>query len=327
MSHTKRSHFVPRVYLRAWAEGSRVVVRRRGRPHCFASHIDNVAVRNYLYGIGEIGQQRERMFGDLEGEWADLRAALLSDGGLINANARHKVSIFIALQYIRTDNHGAQMRFVRDFAAYSSARPVSREDMRDFLLKKILHFPPADREVEGAWTIACVGLNNGSPPSVDEEMRVLFDIAVRRIAPLLGEYSWSVEHCSKPILLTSDRPVMTWRPRSPRDQFEGVGLATADEIRFPLTPSDLLIIRRAGYQEGVRTVQTKRFRRVNADIASQCQDQIIGAIASRVEMEALPLADWRPSIRFNVGPGWQIADDGTEENIGDVVHMWSPNHV
>ena len=44
---------------------------------------------------------------------------------------------------------------------------------------------------------------------------------------------WSVEQCRKPMLLTSDRPVMCWRPFSARDRLEGIGIETAPEVRMP----------------------------------------------------------------------------------------------
>lgn len=328
MSHTKRSHYVPQVYLRAWAnDRNQVAVRRRGSVDCFKSNIKDVAVQSHLYGKGLNGQIREQMFGNLEGEWPAMRAALLADGGLIQAPMRDKVALFMALQFIRTHKQGAQMKFFRALSEWTTVRPISKEDVRRFLQERILHFAPSDQEVEGAWSLAYIALKDGPPPSIDEEMGIHFDLAVKKVAPLLTEYSWAVEHCPKPILMTSDRPFMTWRPPSYRDAYEGVGIGNSDELRFPLTPSDLLVIQRGNYQIGVHTVQPKRFMRVNAAVASQCQDQIIGTVKNSADMRALRLADWRPMIRFNTGPGWLESSDGSRERMDDVIHTWSPTHV
>ena len=79
--------------------------------------------------------------------------------------------------------------------------------------------------------MACVAFNNGEPPGKDEVMRILLGVAVQEIAPRLRGFQWTVEHCRRPMLFTSDRPVMCWRPRSARDEYEGIGVDTAEEIR------------------------------------------------------------------------------------------------
>lgn len=323
---TKRAHFVPACYLRKWADDAdQVTVRRRGGTKLFTPNITNVAVSAGLYGRGEIGQRNERLFGQIEAQWPSLRTTLISIGGAARGCERDLVSLFVALQLVRTRERVAVSQFFHDFADFSSRRPVEREDIRRFLAERHLRFPPSDSEVEGAWTLACAALNDAELPSREEILAMSVDIAVEKLAPALARMSWSVEHCRKPILLTSDRPVMRWRPPSPRDDYEGTGIETAHEIRLPLSPTDLLVMHRGDTGAApLEVVQPRRFERVNRDIAAQCHEFVIATPRRARHLEAALLAAHRPVVRFNVGPGFQQRPDGSTESIGDIVHAWVP---
>lgn len=325
---TKRPHFVPATYLRAWANGDeQVAVRRRNSLKVYTPNVINVAVEAGVYGRGEVGQTREEMFGSLEKMWSNLREALTNQGGRVDAEIRSQVSLFAAIQLIRTRERLAQAEFLSSFAAFSSRRPVAKDDIRAFLAERWLRFPPSDSEVEGAWTIAYVALREGEPPSKDDVIAMLLGIAIKEIAPRLIKFHWTVEHCRKPLLFTSDRPVMYWRPRSPRDSYEGIGLENAEEIRMPLTPNDLLVIRPIGVDGTIEHVQPRRFERVNTAIASQCHEFVVAAPSRVRELTTLPIAAHRPVLRFNIGPGTRRLPDGREEPMGDIVHMWVPTHA
>jgi len=239
----------------------------------------------------------------------------------------NKASLFAAFQLIRTRDHFAQAEFLSSFVAFSARRPVTKDDIRAFLAERWLKFPPSDSEVDGAWTIAYATLNKGEPQTKDEVMAMLLDIAIRVLAPRLASFNWTVEHCHSPMLFTNDRPVMCWRPRSPRDRYEGVGLDNAEEIRMPLTPRDLLFIRPVGLDGGVERVQPRRFEQVNAAVSSQCHEFVIAAPGRIQELQLLPMAPHRPVLRFNMAPGVRALPDGRQEPMGDIVHTWVPVHA
>jgi hypothetical protein len=325
---TKRPHYVPECYLKPWADGDRqIAVRRRGSADVFTPNTTNVAVDAGIYGRGEAGQMRERIFGLLEESWPDLRATLLGRGGYVHGDARSTIALFAAVQLVRTRERFAQVEFVNSFAEYSDVRPADRDAMRDFLAQCHLHFEPSDREVEAAWTIAYVALNQGDLPSKDDAVGMMLNIATRELGPRLERSSWVVEHCRRPMLFTSDRPVMCWRPRSARDRYEGIGIESADEIRMPLTPNDLLVIRHTGSDGGIQDVQPKRFERVNGGIASQCHEFLVGTRSCKEALRYLPLAAHRPVLRFDIGPGVQEEADGSHEPMGDIIHTWVPGHA
>jgi hypothetical protein len=326
---TKRPHFIPLSYLRAWAgEGDQVAVRRRSGPNVFTPNIINIAVDSGIYGRGDAGRDRERMFGRLEAEWPRLRKALISRGGALDEDDRSTISLFSATQLSRTRERVAQAEFLQAFADFSDRRPVTQEDVRTFLVECHLRFEPSDAEVKGAWIFASFALNDGKPQSKDEVMAMLLHIAVDEIRPRLAMMSgWTVEHCRKAVLLTSDRPVMCWRPRSLRDSYQGIGVETAEEIRWPLTPQDLLVMRPRARDGGLEQVSTQRFERVNAGVASQCHEFIVGTLSCRQNLQFLPMEEYRPVLRFNVGPGVRQLSDVREEAMGEILHMWLPVHA
>jgi hypothetical protein len=325
---TKRPHYVPECYLLAWAEsGNQVAVRRRSSIKVPKPNVVNVAVEAGIYGRDEAAEVREKIFGSFEERWSDLRNLLVTQGGAVTGDVRSAISLFAAIQLVRTREHLAQVEFLNNFGEFSSRRPVERDDIRAFLEERHLRFPPSEREVEAAWTLAYVMFNKGGPLTKGEVMRMLFGIAIRELAPRLERYSWTVEHCRKPLLFSSDRPVMHWRRPSPRDRYEGIGLETADETRMPLTPNDLLVIRRSDVETAIQQVQPKRFDRVNMDIASQCHEFVIATPSMARDLELLTLAKHRPVLRFDIGPGFQQMPDGRREPTGDVLHSWVPVHA
>ena len=98
---TKRPHFVPVCYLRPWAdEDNKVAVRRRDAAEAFTPNVINVAVDAANYGRGDAAEAREKMLGQLEEIWPDLRAALIAQGGAVSAEVRSAVSLFTAIQQV-----------------------------------------------------------------------------------------------------------------------------------------------------------------------------------------------------------------------------------
>jgi hypothetical protein len=231
------------------------------------------------------------------------------------------VAAFMALQVARTREHLTRTTLSAQLAAYTDERPIPRKAVRAFLLKRLRH-DADDTEVEAAWSLTNYELSLGQP-TVDEAFSISMDIAVRQMAPLFENLHWRVETLDQPVLWTSDRPVMPWRPPTERDAFEGVGYGESDEVRMPLSPTAMLIAERS-YSASPKRVSVSRFHDYNRDIARQCYEFIVCMPGRSSRLRNLPLADRRPAVRFDTGPGFRIAPDGTETPMNDVLHTWVP---
>jgi hypothetical protein len=66
--------------------------------------------------------------------------------------------------------------------------------------------------------------------------------SVAELAPRLANQHWSIEYDRKARFMTSDTPLVLWGAPTHRDAFEGFGVESAEEIRFPLDPAKQLVL-------------------------------------------------------------------------------------
>jgi Protein of unknown function (DUF4238) len=73
-STTKNAHYVPKGYLRGWADDRDLVCwRRRDVQRAHPINIRNVGAEGGIYGRGQDGQRMEELFGAVEQSWPRFR--------------------------------------------------------------------------------------------------------------------------------------------------------------------------------------------------------------------------------------------------------------
>ena len=89
----------------------------------------------------------------------------------------------------------------------------------------------------------------------------------RRFAPRLETMNRTVHKFRRPALISSDAPVHFWRRPTEDPEPRGVGIETADEVRFPLSPSAFLVMDRGPSAEFYAAVEHAQGPR-----AQRCSD-------------------------------------------------------
>lgn len=100
-----------------------------------------------------------------------------------------------------------------------------------------------------------------------------------------------------------------------------------DSVRLPLDPQNLLVLTKTGPSAGRRIlVEPKQFAEVNAETAARCSRFIVAVTHRSPYLEALPLTEHEPTMRFNIAPGVRKYPSGEEQPISDIIQMWTPRY-
>lgn len=329
MPGPKRHHYVPRMYLGRFARQDQVFVRRRDGKS-FTANCINVAVESGFYDVRASNEADapskvvEETLADVEGRVGAAFEEIDCTGAppQVGSENRDALATYLALQMTRTPEQRERTLFPERLAEYLGDRELTREAVAEYLRDVHLGFAPSESEAQGAFDFANVALRDRGVLTPEFAMSAMFR-SVTEIAPRLHDLSWSVEHERKRRFIASDTPLVVWRPPTRRDAYEGVGVANADELRFPLDPEKQLVLSRKQRAPSCR-VTPDRAAACNADTATGCHRFIVGDPAEARRINALPLAPHRPVLRFNTGPLYERSPDGQDVYKGEVIHAWVP---
>lgn len=238
------------------------------------------------------------------------------------AEAREILSVYLALQMTRTPEQRARTLLSERLVTYLDGREITRELVAAYLEDHHLGFTPTANEVDAALDFASVALRDPSVLTPEFSMHVMLR-SVTELAPRLAELEWCVEHDRKERFITSDTPLVLWRTPTYRDEFEGLGINNAEEIRFALDPAKQLVFSRKPRTASAR-INPSRSGATNQDAAFACHNFVVAHPNERARVEQLELPARRPTMRFNTGPLLRQLPDGTTIEDGEVLHMWVP---
>jgi hypothetical protein len=325
----KRHHYVPESYLRAWADDKgQIAVRRRDRADAFCTSTINVAVESDLYAFptdegmdDALEVALAAVEGPLSGHLAELRDGRTPRKG---TEGRAEISYLLALQLVRTPEHLDSVMFPVEAAEFTNERPISRDGMERFLTEVYLGESPSEGEIQGALDFTNYQLMRVGLPTKQEAFSTFFRIASEELAPRLAKMAWATEVCLSSTFFTTDRPVVVWKRPSRRPENQGIGIESADEVRFPLGPNHLLVLR-PRFPEHRTFVDAERVAEVNRHLVSACYRMSIGTPGDKSILEQLRLRTVRPAIRFNSGSLYRNDGQGEIVDTGQtVLHMYTP---
>jgi hypothetical protein len=259
----------------------------------------------------------------VEGAAAAAMAEIDRTGRLpkIGSQERFDLAVFVAAQAARTTKHREQVLFPQRVVEWLGGREATEALIREFLTTEHLGFAPRKREPEGALLFVQQQIESGV---LNREFAIRMQLeATEAFVPRLLPLNWTLETSRRARFITSDAPVVLWRKPSRLDNHEGVGVETADEIRFPLDPAKQLVLSKRRRAD-ILAVEVHRVRRSNEDVAAACHRFIVGDPADTNALSRIPLETRPPAIRFNVAPLLVAGPNGEQVPNGDVFHMFVP---
>ena len=304
-----------------------VAVRRRdgGR---FDANPTRVAAINGFYDFraedGEVSKDVERFLAQVvEGPASSALAAIDASGRppAPGSDERHAIASFIAFQMVRTPERRAEMMLAESVAVFLDGRQLTDDLMAEYLELVHLGFKPSTREARAAAMWVGYQLNHLDPGTTEMTIRIMYDTATT-LTPTLSDMHWSLAVDRKERLITADQPVLIWKRPSPRDAYLGVGIQSADEIRVPLDPSKQLVLRHRSRPEVIR-LSSDDVAACNFDIATRCHAFVVASPRQSTIVEAVPLRERGPVVRFDVGFRYERDERGRLMKTEDeILHTW-----
>jgi hypothetical protein len=309
----RRHHFIPQCHLRRFADGDKRIARISiDDPHRRdVTNIKNVAVVSDLYTIidEQIGETMavERLLAALDGAVV-APIERLAYGVLFPPQRQDRLTMAMWLSFL----HVRGPSFRRHYEA-----------MTDNLFKLDMSLI-RDEATARAWLMR----DNNRPEPTDEEVRELLDAVedlddwevsphqnemvkqmlylAKRATPFFLCRYWVVTKFSQPGLVLPDSPLVMYQKPEHHSPWLGVGLATADEIWFPLDRSTLLTLHTDGSvgDKVIRPPFVPDIDHVNEFLVSQAHREVYchPDDVRRLDGIAFPDPD-RPIMTVN-GGGW-----------------------
>ena len=327
MPSPKRHHFVPRAYQARFAFADQVRVRRRKSPVPYVTNPINVAVQGSFYTTtspdGSTSTFVEERLADLDSAGVQVMREIDRTGRPpeVGSEDREVMCLYLAAQMTRTPRKRTAVLFPQAVKAYADGRPLGRALVAEYLEREHLGFAPQAAEVEGAWSYLHATIAMHGVPTQNDAISATLE-PVTQYIPHFRARHWRLEISRKPYFLTSDAPLVLWKPPSLEDNYRGFGLLDALEVRFPLDPCQQLVLT-PGTGTSVEEVKLSRVSECNADLADACEQVIIGHPRRHVWQDKVELRDRGPVLRFNQAPGIHAAPDGSSEPMGDIIHLWT----
>ena len=279
MSLTRRHHFVPQFYLKGFSN-------IRGQVECFDRHsnntrmtsVGNIAVETGLYDLhtdeSDKSPEVEQWFSLLEGQVAPLFGEIDRgkwDRAMPIDSEKELMAGFIAAQMRRTPEHriqfdaliNLQFRAEWDWILERQGEEGARRRLENLAGTAITDQQLADAIVQARATIRDGAL-------VDKNTHVLRIFKnLNEMAAWFHGFKWRLCITTRASFVTSDRPVVLWRRAITNANGDGVGIATAQHIYFPLSSQRLLIMSPHFSSDwSVEQGNSRAVRKYNARIAN-----------------------------------------------------------
>lgn len=251
MSEPRRHHLVPQFYLRRFSCKNKLRMANRASGTKVVTSVSNAAVQNDFYTLrrddGGDSYAVERRLSQIEGHTAIALQHFAGGTFPPSEEDRLQLSVFIALQALRgtdfREDHRTMGRKLVDHIIATTGPEQVRRGIRD------AGHEPTDEEVQASFEHMEESLAHYAvEPPPEESIAMMLEMAAK-VAPTFYERTWLLLRAPDVSFVTSDAPVVRWmNPEFGENPYGpyGVGLLTANEIRFPVDSRHVLCLWPAG---------------------------------------------------------------------------------
>ena len=239
----RRHHLLPQFYLRRFAdEGEHLAVVSRDLLKRFVSSVAKVAAEGDFYTVETTSgpsQEVEKLLSRIEDQAAPALDRILAGTFPPPDDDRIALATFIAFQFTRNRAHRRAWAMITDAAAKLMVQVMASGDDVAQRLAQTTGEPASDELVESFKHFADTPSAWKAVPHQNSAIEAMLHTSPNLI-PYIAARKWRLVRFPKPVLLTSDWPIALWH-RTPTGPY-GIGIATADEIRFPLDTRHALLM-------------------------------------------------------------------------------------
>lgn len=245
MSQPKRHHFLPKFYLRRFADHKRRIRRyERGSKKPIVMSVINAAVETGFYTIteesGTQSQKVEALLSRIEQDAAAAVERLLKGHFPPSPADRESLALFIAFQIMRTPEQRHEYELMVDYAQKLLLENWTADYARQRLSEAGLE--PTDEAVADVMDVVENPDKFRFVPHPNEHILLMLSIATAALAPVILDKSWLLGHCRNGTFVTSDHPIAYYRTPAEQNRLLGVGLTNAEEVYYPLGRYHVLML-------------------------------------------------------------------------------------
>jgi len=243
MSKTKNQHFVPRFYLKYFADSKRRIwVFDKINRIIFNPSIENIASKNFFYDNIELdskyneAQYLEKLYSKIESEFAPkyndfINRVLSFENYIITEKDKEAFSKYLISQIDRTNEHREEATQL-----YKHHRKLLIETGCSLDLLKQMGFEAEEMDSQTLHLESIIaGIDN-----------------IDMYAEMLCDHIWIVlKNDTTQPFYTSDNPIVKQIHIENEDGFASPGI----EIAFPLTPNHMLVLFEREYFQSFETIE------------------------------------------------------------------------
>jgi hypothetical protein len=236
-TQAKRHHFVPRFYLRHFADKKRRIrmYERGSRRGPVVASVLNAAVESGFYTVvevsGEESQKVEHLLSLIEGQAKAAIQRMLKGHFPPSEEDRDALALFMAMQIMRTPEHRRAYEATVDYT-----EKVLLEGWTAEYARKRVEEGGVEATDEAVAQVMDVVENPDRyqfVPHQNEHIKIMLSVATV-LAPVIASRPWLLCHSRTAAFVTSDHPVVLWSRPTEMSKYVGIGLVNAEEIYYPL---------------------------------------------------------------------------------------------